>query len=126
MLIEDAEEFGHHFQAFNAQIEMVAPNPLTMSGAAPLRQAMSREETQPRFKPWLLALALATILTWYILNPAPGATCQFRKESDAHDNERRQARADEVYLQFGREPAFHSVAAADEALPEWPKYIELD
>jgi len=91
---------------------------------------MRREEKKRRVKLWLLALALAIALTWYIVNPAPGPARQLRREDDGRDGERHQAHAGGVSLRFGMNLALQSAAAhipaADDDLPEWPEYIEFD
>lgn len=96
-------------------------------------QAMSREETKPRFKLWLLAIALAVVLTWYVINPAPGPIHLHKREDDTPDADRHQAQTQicGTSHRFGIRPALQpmaamSSAAADEDLPDWPEYIELD
>lgn len=94
---------------------------------------MSREETKPRFKLWLLALALSLALTWYVINPAPGPIRHQKRGDHKPDAARRPARAQtggaSHRIGVGPGPqiiAAPSSAAADEDLPEWPEYIELD
>ena len=94
-------------------------------------RAMSREETKPRFKTWLLAFALAAVLTWYVIHPAPGPIHRLQKEDDACDRERRQAHTSGTSHLFGKRPAIRPVAArvpaaTDEDLPDWPEFIELN
>lgn len=100
--------------------------------AAPTdKRPMRREEKKRRFKLWLLALALAIVLTWYIVNPTPGPLCRLRKEDDAQDGERSQTRVGGMSPQLGISPAILPAvaplpAAANDDLPESPEYIEME
>jgi hypothetical protein len=94
---------------------------------------MSGEETKQRFKLWLLTLALAVVLTWYVINPAPGPIHPRARDDDASNAERRRIRAEagEISLQPGMRSTLpltvaHAPDAVDDDLPEWPEYIELD
>ncbi len=94
---------------------------------------MSGEETKPGFKLWLLALALSVALTWYVIHPAPGPIRLHKRGDHTPDADRRQAQAQSggTSRRFGIRPALQkmsapSSAAADEDLPEWPEYLEID
>jgi len=94
---------------------------------------MSREETKPRFKLWLMALALSVALTWYTINPAPGPVRFHKRDDRTPDPDRRRAQVQSggATHRFGVKSgpqliAAPSSAAADEDLPEWPEYLELD
>jgi len=94
---------------------------------------MSREENKPRFKLWLLALALSLALTWYVINPVPASARLHRRDDQAPDADRgrAQAQAGGTPRLFGIGPTFQPIAAsssaaAEEDLPEWPEYLELD
>ena len=93
---------------------------------------MSREETKPKFKPWLLALALAAILTWYVINsvPRPRHQTKLKDDSPEADRHHKETTLGESSRRFGIRssliPTALSSLTADEDLPEWPEYIDLD
>lgn len=134
MLIVVVTGLGHHFQAVSAQTEMLTADPLTMPGrGSQSNRAMSKEETKREIKLWLLALALAVVLTWYVINPAPGPIRLHKRDDNTPDADRSEAQAQitGTSLRFGTKSAIHPMAAlfsavADDDLPDWPEYIELD
>lgn len=101
-----------------------------MPKAAPNR-GMNNPESNPGFKPWLLAFALAAILTWYVVNPVSGQIRRLQKEDEARDGKHRhQAHDGGKSLPFGMLPAIqselaHTPGETEEELPKWPEYIEL-
>jgi hypothetical protein len=100
--------------------------------APQFKEAMEREGKKGEIKGWLLALALATILTWYVINPVPRPRPQTRLKDDSPEADRHQEgiRLGESSRRFemrpGRMPTAWPSLIADEALPEWPEYLDLD
>jgi hypothetical protein len=91
-----------------------------------INQVMRRKQIKSRLKLWLLTFALAIVLTWYVINPDPGPLHPREREDDASNAELRRIRAEAggTSLQHRMRPAF--IPGADEDLPEWPEYIEID
>lgn len=93
---------------------------------------MNREEKKDEIKGWLLALALATLLTWYVINPVPRPRHQTKLKDASPESDRYQEGTPlgESSRRFGIRPALIPIAlpslTADEDLPEWPEYIDLD
>jgi len=94
---------------------------------------MSTGETKPRFKLWLLAFALSLALTWYVINPVPAPIHLYKTDGHTPDADGRRAQAQSggmshrIGVRSGHQPiAAPSSAAANEDLPEWPEYLELD
>src|SRR5262249_8089315 len=131
---ENVIELRYRFLALSTNFEAPGARPFTMPGrGAQDNQAMSREETKLRFKLWLLAIALSLALTWCVIDPAPGPVRFHKRDDHTPDADRRraQAQAGGAAQRFGLRAALQPTAApftaaADEDLPEWPEYIELD
>ena len=93
---------------------------------------MNREVTKPEIKHWLLALALFLVLTWYVMNPAPGPVRLHKREDHPPDANRHGAQAPsggashQIGLKAGLRRMALSSATAEEELPEWPEYLDLD
>ncbi len=92
---------------------------------------MKREEKKDEIKGWLLALALAAILTWYVIHPVPRSSSRVKLEDDLPEADRHQKRTQsgETSRRFGiravsMPPAIPS--STDEDLPDWPDYIDVD
>lgn len=96
-------------------------------------RVMAKQDSKRRIKLWLLAFVLAIVLTWYSINPAPVPIRQRERKDDPPDDARRQAHAHigGTSLWFGSRATlqfetWHAAAAADDDMPDWPEYIELD
>ena len=92
---------------------------------------MSREETKREIKLWLLALALAVALTWYVINPAPGPIHLHERDDDTPDVDQREAQTQitGTSRRFGIKPATQPMAApsfatADDDLAEGLRRIQ--
>lgn len=90
---------------------------------------MNREEKKDEIKGWLLALALATILTWYVIHPVPRPSTRLKLEDDLPEADRHQkwAQPGQTSRRFGMRPMPPAIpTSTDEDLPDWPDYIEVD
>jgi hypothetical protein len=96
------------------------------------KETMEREGKKAEIKGWLLALALAAILTWYVINPVPRERHPAKLKDDLPGADRH---AEEATLGEGSRPfdmrqvptpTARPSSADDEDLPDWPKYIELN
>lgn len=92
---------------------------------------MNREEKKDEIKGWLLALALATILTWYVVHPVPRPNSRLKLEDHLPEADRHQKKAQlgETARGFGIRPVPMLptiLSSTDEDLPDWPDYIDVD
>ena len=93
---------------------------------------MEREGKNAEIKGWLLALALAVILTWYVMNPVPRPSSRFGGQEDLPEADRAaegtqvDERSRRIGIHSAPRPMTLGSSAAEEKLPEWPEYLDLD